>query len=178
MLGENLESYDGKGLVPDIVIEDVEMCYYLPELGVFNHQNYVEIKEGEYSEVTKALEDRMGIMGLLREEYCDGVFDEMTKTALYIFQKDHGMTASGYVDYETVSLITKIINSYKAHTYYDDTQYDVAMIVHHSFSQGKRLAGEKERLREKQSKMIADRDAALEAAYDASLEAQKQTENN
>ena len=178
MLNERLESYDGIGIIPDIVIEDVEMCYTLPKLGVFNHQNFVEIKEGQYSEVTKALEDRMEIMGILRKEYCDGIFDEITKTALYVFQKDYNITAGGYVDYETVSIITKIINSYKAHTYYEDTRLDVAMIVHHSFSQGKRLANEKEQLREKQSKLIAERDAALDAAYDAAHSGNNKTESN
>ncbi|MBQ7399798.1 MAG: hypothetical protein IJW06_05015 [Clostridia bacterium] len=177
MLNESLESYDGIGIIPDIAIEEVEMCYTLPSLGVFNHQNYVEIKEGEYSDVTKALEDRMVIMGILREQYCDGIFDETTKNALYVLQKDHEKNATGYVDYETVSLITRIINSYKASTYYDSTQYDVAMIVHHSFSQGKRLANEKERLREEQAQLIEERDAALDAAYEASLEKETAQEN-
>ena len=166
MLDSNLESYDGIGLYPDLIIEDVEMCYELPALGVFNHQNYIEIKENEYSDVTKALEDRLALMGILREEYVDGIFDSITKDALYVFQKDHGLDATGYVDYKTVSAITKLINSYKTHNYYDDTQYDVAMIVHHSFSQGKRLVAEREKLREKQSKKIAERDEALNAAYD------------
>lgn len=177
MLNESLESYDGIGIIPDIAIEDVEMCYVLPSLGIFNHQNYVEIKEGEYSDVTKALEDRMVIMGILREKYCDGIFDDTTKTALYILQKDHNKAATGYVDYETVSLITKIINSYKPSTYYDNTQYDVAMIVHHSFSQGKRLAKEKERLREEQALLIEERDAALNAAYDATHQKENAQKN-
>jgi len=187
MLNEKLESYDGIGIIPDLSIEEVEMCYILPELGIFNHQNYVEIKEGEYSEVTKALEDRLEIIGLLRKDYCDGVFDDKTKTALYFLQKERGIPATGYVDYTTVSHITKIINSYKPDTYFDDTQYDVAMIVHHSFSQGKRLVNEKERLRKEQAKLIEERDAALNAAYDAehtdedseeSNESEKQQKNN
>ena len=174
MLNEKLESYDGIGIIPDIAIEEVEMCYTLPSLMIFNHQNYVEIKEGEYSDVTRALEDRMKIMGILREEYCDGIFDEKTKTALFVLQKEHGINATGYVDYATVSLITKLINSYKSHTYYDNTQYDVAMIVHHSFSQGKRLANEKEKLRKEQAELIEARDAELEKVRDAELEEKKQ----
>ena len=177
MLNESLESYDGIGIIPDIVIEDVEMCYTLPSLGIFNHQNYVEIKEGQYSDVTKALEDRMVIMGILREKYCDGIFDDITKNALYVLQKDHEKAATGYVDYETVSLITRIINTYKPSTYYDNTQYDVAMIIHHSFSQGKRLAKEKERLREEQAQLIEERDALLDAAYDAAHEKEKTQES-
>ena len=175
MLNESLESYDGIGIKPDIAIEDVEMCYTLPALGVFNYQNYVEIKEGVYGEVAKALEDRMVVMGILREEYCDGIFDETTKTALYVFQKEHGIPATGFLDSQTVSVITRIINAYKPHTYYDNTQYDVAMIIHHSFSQGKRLANEKERLRQDETKKIEERDAALLKASDAALAAK---ENN
>ena len=177
MLNESLESYDGIGLIPDIVIEDVEMCYTLPTLGVFNHRNYIEIQEGQYSEVTKALEDRLLVMGLLREKYCDGIFDDMTKTALLVLQTDSNIEATGLVNSETVSLITRVINSYKSHTYYDNTQYDVAMIIHHSFSQGKRLKNEKERLREKQAKLIEERDSALEAAYDA-LHPEKSSDNS
>lgn len=173
MLNEKFESYDGVGVIPDITIENVEMCYTLPSLMIFNHQNFVEIKEKQYSDVTKALEDRLELMGVLRNEYNDGIFDEITKTALFVLQKDHKMNATGYVDYETVSLITKIINSYKAFTYDEDTQYDVAMIIHHSFSQGKRLANEKERLRKEQAELIEQRDAELEKIRDVQL-AEKQ----
>lgn len=173
MLNEKFESYDGVGVIPDITIENVEMCYTLPSLMIFNHQNFVEIKEKQYSDVTKALEDRLELMGVLRNEYNDGIFDEITKTALFVLQKDHKMNATGYVDYETVSLITKIMNSYKAFTYDEDTQYDVAMIIHHSFSQGKRLANEKERLRKEQAELIEQRDAELEKIRDAQL-AEKQ----
>ncbi len=171
MLNERLESYDGIGLTPDIRIEDVEMCYELPALGIFNHQNAKQIKEGEYSDVTKALEDRMVIMGLLREKFADGIFDDVTKTALIVFQTEYKMeNKDGFADDKTVSKITKIINSYKADTYLDDTQYEVAMIIHHSFSQGKRLAAEKERLRENESKKIAERDERLNALADAITE--------
>ncbi len=168
MLNEKLESYDGIGLKPDISIEDIEMCFELPSLLSFNHKNAKEIKEGVYSDVTKALEDRLVIMGLLREKYADGIFDDVTKTALYVFQTNHKIeNADGYVNDKTVSSITRIINGYKSGTYYDDTQYDVAMIIHHSFSQGKRLAVEKERLREKESKKILERDEKLNAEADA-----------
>jgi len=175
MLNEKKESYDGIGIFPDLEIDEVEMCYTLPELGVFNHKNYVEIKEGQYSDVTKALEDRLFVMGVLRKQYCDGVFDDMTKTALFVLQTDHDMEASGYVDYKTVSLITRLINAYKTYNYYDNTQYDVAMIIHRSFSQGKRLVKEKEKLREEQSEMIKQRDAAIEEALDAEDKAKEES---
>ena len=163
ILNESLESYDGIGLIPDLVIEDVEMCYTLPPLGVFNYINYTEVEEGKYSDVTKALEDRMVVMGILRDKYSDGIFDDVTKNALFVLQKEHGVPATGYLNQETVSLITRLINAHKSKTYYDNTQYEVAMIVHHSFSQGKRLVKEKGKLREEHSLLIEQRDAALES---------------
>ena len=42
---------------------------------------------------------------------------------------------------------------------------DVALIVHHSFSQGKRLVNEKERLRIEQKELIEERDARLEVEF-------------
>lgn len=162
MLNTSLESYNGIGIKPDIAIEDVEMYYELPALLPFNHKNFSQIKEGEYSDATKALEDRLVIMGVLREEFADGIFDEKTKNSLYVFQTDHEIEATGYVNYETVSKITKIINNYKTSTYYDDTQYDVAMKIHHSFSQGKRLASEKEKLRKEQNALIEARNDKLD----------------
>lgn len=162
MLNTSLESYNEIGIKPDIAIEDVEMYYELPTLSVFNHQNYKQIKAGEYSEVTKALEDRLVIMGVLREEFADGIFDEKTKNSLFVFQTDHDIEATGYVNDATVSKITKIINNYKTSTYYDDTQYDVAMKIHHSFSQGKRLASEKEKMRKEQSALIEARNDELD----------------
>ncbi len=167
MLDENLQSYDGIGITPDIAIENVEMCYTLPTLGAFSYLNYTQIKEGEYSEVTKALEDRLCVMGFLFEKDCDGIFDETTKTALMLFQIDRSLEASGFVDLATVDKITEIINLYKTRTYYEDSQLDVAYIIHRSFSQGKRLRDEKERLRKKQAQLIEERDAALEAQLSA-----------
>lgn len=191
MLNEKLESYDGIGIIPDLEIDNVEMCYTLPSLLSFNHENYVEIKEGVYSDVTKALEDRLAIMGLLFEKDADGIFDEKTKSAVYILQVDKKLNPTGYVDHDTVTKITNIINNYKSYTYYDDSQYDAAMIIHHSFSQGKRLKAERERLAKEQSQMIKERDAALEAEIDrldgitaeeearkAEKEAQKNEQNN
>ena len=167
MLDENLESYNAIGIIPDIEIENVELLYTLPLLGTFNHQNYTEIKEGEYSDVTRALEDRLVILGYMYPEYSDGIFDETTATALKIYQAIRGIEPTGTCTFDTVTKITASINSYKYYTYYEDSQYDVAMIIHSSFSQGKRLASEKKQLAEKHKKLIEEREAAIEAELDA-----------
>lgn len=162
ILDENKETYNGVGVIPHLEIKDVEMCYTLPELLYFNHENYVEIKEGVYSDVTKALEDRLAILGYMYEEYCDGVFDETTKTALMIFQKARNIEGDGYVNHKTVTEITRLINRCKTHTYFDDSQLDTALIVHHSLSQAKRLVKEREKLAEKQAELIKERNEARE----------------
>ena len=152
----------------------MEICYTLPELGSFNHQNYKEIVPGKYSDVTKALEDRLVIMGLMYDKDADGVYDDTTKAALRIYQKNQGIADSGECTYDTVTQITNTINTFKTYTYREDSQYDVAMIVHSSFSQGKRLVKEKEKLAEKNKEMIEARDKAIEDALDAAENRNKQ----
>ncbi len=174
ILDEKLKSYNGVGIIPDLEIEKVEICYTLPELGSFNHQNYKEIVPGKYSDVTKALEDRLVIMGLMYDKDADGVYDDTTKAALRIYQKNQGIADSGECTYDTVTQITNTINTFKTYTYREDSQYDVAMIVHSSFSQGKRLVKEKEKLAEKNKEMIEARDKAIEDTLDAAENRNKQ----
>ena len=174
ILDEKLKSYNGVGIIPDLEIEKVEICYTLPELGSFNHQNYKEIVPGKYNDVTKALEDRLVIMGLMYDKDADGVYDDTTKAALRIYQKNQGIADSGECTYDTVTQITNTINTFKTYTYREDSQYDVAMIVHSSFSQGKRLVKEKEKLAEKNKEMIEARDKAIEDTLDAAENRNKQ----
>lgn len=167
MLDSNLETYNEVGIIPDIEIENVKLLYILPEMEHFNHQNFVEIKEGEFSKPSLALEQRLNVMGLLFEKDVDGIFDEKTKNALIIYQKIEELEATGVVDKKTVSSITKTINGYKTHTYFEDSQYDVANIVHESFSQGKRLKEEKLKLAEKNKKLIEEAEQKLLDELDA-----------
>ncbi len=167
ILDANLENYNGRGLKPDLEIEMTEMCYTLPTLGYFNHENYKEIKEGVFSEPAKALEDRLNVAGFLDEKYCDGIFDDTTKRALYALQLDLSLTPTGVLDDETVTKITRLINAYKTYTYFEDSQYEVSLYMHRSFSQGKRRLSEFEDLAKKEKKKIDARNEALEAAIDA-----------
>ncbi len=161
ILDLNKSSYNGIGIIPDLEIENVELFYSLPSLPIFNHQNYVEIKNGEYSESALALEKRLAIMGYLYEEDADGIFDETTSNSLRVLQRLEGIECTGEVTYDTVTRITDIINSFKTHTYYEDSQLDVALIVHRSFSQGKRLVSEKKKLAEDNKKLIEEREKAI-----------------
>ncbi len=178
ILDFNKNSYNTIGIIPDLEIENVELFYALPSLPVFNHQNYVEIKKGEFSEPALALEKRLAIMGYLYEEDADGIFDDTTSNALKVLQRLEGIECTGEVTHKTVTKITDIINGFKTHTYYEDSQLDVALIVHRSFSQGKRLVAEKQKLAEDNKKLIDEREKAIleeldktEAAEEAAAKA-------
>ncbi len=162
ILDKNLESYNGYGIKPDIEIENVEICYILPPLESFNHENYVDIKNDVYSDATLALEQRLDVIGLLYEKDVDGIFDIKTGEALRIFQKLGQIEATGFVTFETVTKMTDVINGFKLDSYFEDSQYDVAMIIHRSFSQGKRLAKEKLKLAEENRALIEQRADAYE----------------
>ena len=179
ILDQNMENYNGKGLKPDIVIDSTEMCYTMPSLMWFNHENYKEIQEGVYSDAAKALEDRLVIMGLLHEQYSDGIFDDTTRRSVYILQLYQDKTPTGVLDDADVTYITGAINFYKSYNYYQDSPYEVAQYMHSSFSQGKRRAAELIREAEKEKVKIQQRDKALEEYLDNRFnEATTETENN
>ena len=178
ILDQNLESYNGIGLKPDIEIDSTEMYYSLPSLMWFNHENYKEIQEGQYSDPAKALEDRLVIAGLMFEQDSDGIFDDTTKRAVYALQLYLGIEPSGVLNDETVTGITKLINAYKTYTYYEDSPYEVSLFVHRSFSQGKRRAAEILKVAEKEKEKIAERDRALEEALDANDKEQEQQQES
>jgi carboxyl-terminal processing protease len=166
ILDSNLYNYNGKGIIPDLTIDNVELYYELPKLSVFNHTNYKEIKEGIYSEPALALEQRLQIMGYLYEEDADGIFDKTTSDALRVLQRLENIEVTGNVTHSTVTKITDIINEFKEYTYFEDSQLDVALIVHRSFSQGKRLVAEKTKLAEQNAKLIEENRQRLIEEFD------------
>ena len=156
ILDSNGESYNGKGLEPELVIDNVQMLYDFPSLPIFNHVNYKEITPGVYNDACLALEKRLEMMGYLRPESVDGIWDDNTKTAIYVLQRTYFAEGSGMLDDRTVTLITDLINSYKTYTYYEDSQLDVALLYHSSFSQAKRLIAEKQTLAKRQQTLIEE----------------------
>lgn len=163
MLDPNGNSYNGIGLIPDLEIKNVLTLYELPKLEIFNHVNYKEIVPGVYNDACLALEQRLEVLGLLRTPDVDGIWNDNTNTAVMIIQRVYTENGDGTLDDNTVTLITDLINSYKTYTYYEDTQFDVALMYHSSLSQAKRLIKEKEQLRESQAKLIAENQAYYES---------------
>lgn len=168
VLDANKESYNEIGLKPELELDNVEMLYQLPSLEVFNHVNYKEIIDGVYSEPCLALEKRLVVLGMLREEYADGIWDNYTSFSVYILQTTYfPEKGTGSLDDKTVSLITELINNCKDDTYLEDSQLECALLYHSAFDQARRLIKEKERLGEKQQKLIKENNERLEAEAEA-----------
>ena len=163
VLDANGESYNEVGLVPELEIDNVEMLFDFPELPVFNHVNYKEITPDAYSDACLALEKRLELLGYLRENSADGIWDDNTALAVYVLQTLYIGSGDGTLNDATVSLITDLVNQYKDYTYYEDSQFDVALIYHSSFSQAKRLIAEKKTLAKREKERIEENTARLEA---------------
>ena len=169
VLDANGESYNEEGLVPELMLDNVERLFEFPtDLGVFNHENYKTILAGVYSDACLALEKRLVLLGYLNADRADGIWDDATSLVIRIFQMEHGDSPlyPGYLDDNTVTRITNLVNSLKDDTYYEDSQLDVALIYHSSFSQAKRLIVEKEALAEEEQKKIEENNARLEELAD------------
>ncbi len=172
VLDANGESYNAEGLVPDLILDNVECLYEFPtDLPIFNHENYKLIQPGEYSEPCLALERRLALIGYLRDQKVDGIWDDSTALAVRVFRNRLSLEADSQtlLDDRTVTQLTNVINGLKDDTYYEDSQLDVALIYHSSLSQAKRMLPEKEALAKEQKKRIEENNARLEALADAEL---------
>ena len=172
VLDANGESYNEVGLIPDLILDNVECLFEFPtDLGVFNHQNYSDIAAGVYSDACLALEKRLVLLGYLTESRADGVWDDATSLAIRILQTKYSLDAPypGYLDDKTVSRITGLVNSCKDDTYYEDSQLDVALIYHQSFSQAKRLIAEKNQLAKEEKIKIDENNAHFEEIVDSGI---------
>ena len=166
ILDVNKQSYNEIGLIPDLEISKVELLYDFPKLEYFNHENYKTIVYGEQNEACLALEKRLNMMDLLIDEKVDGIWDDSTRNAVWIMQKRSFLSvADGNLNDETVTYITDVINTFKDYTYYEDSQFDVAMLYHSSLDQARRLIEEKKILAKKSARQIQENRRKLEEQY-------------
>ncbi len=166
ILDVNKQSYNETGLIPDLEISKVELLYDFPKLEYFNHENYKTIVYGEQNEACLALEKRLNMMDLLIDEKVDGIWDDSTRNAVWIMQKRSFLSvADGNLNDETVTYITDVINTFKDYTYYEDSQFDVAMLYHSSLDQARRLIEEKKILAKKSARQIQENRRKLEEQY-------------
>jgi len=157
-------SYNEIGLEPDIYVPDVSEKYEFPTgLSHFNHVNYVDIVPGAQNDAVLALEQRFGILGIIRPERIDGIFDEATATCTRIYKNVtmNDKNPTGDVTYDMVTRMTATINMYKDLNVAVDTEMNVATLYITNSSRGKRLAAEYVKAYEKhREKLEAEREAA------------------
>jgi len=129
ILTPELTSYNEIGITPDIYVPMVPQKYQFPTgLSHFNHQNFVEIQNGAKNDAVLAFEQRMGIIGLMRQSAIDGVCDGSTLSAISLFRKVvmGDKFPDSVITYEMVTTITSYINGYKDKYILKDSQLDVA----------------------------------------------------
>lgn len=145
MLTPDLESYNGVGLIPDAEIKTCLKKYTFPEsLEIFNYINYKEISEGTQSDTVLGLEKRLYMLGYLRLEKVDGIYDKSTTSAINSMKLYRTKEPTGLLDDEDVERITLEINNLKNYYYEYDSQIEVAEMSFSSLSQAKRRAKELE----------------------------------
>jgi len=100
--------YNGKGITPDVVVENPKA--ELPNISFkpFNHDNYINAVYGETNETVYALEQRLNLLGLL--DIVDETFGDDTTEALKVLQKRNGLEVTGVLDLVTFELITDMVN--------------------------------------------------------------------
>ncbi len=117
--------YNGVGVTPDHEVENTEVPRELPAFIPFSHDNYTQAVQGADNEVVNALEQRLVLLGVMRE--ADSVFDEDTAQALRIYQKNMGLEQTGLLDLTTFQSITDLVNVVKTVRYLHDDQLDKAV---------------------------------------------------
>ncbi len=107
-------TYNEKGIIPRYMISNEIVAYDFPtDLEWFNYINYVEAKKGAENEVVTALERRLEIMGFMKSEQVDGLWDSCTTDAVAALEYSLGLEVTGELSLTLVNCITDIINSYK-----------------------------------------------------------------
>ena len=137
------KSYHKKGLVPDVEVFPGLRKFEFPEgLEVFNYVNYKELSEGVESETALGLEKRLVLLGILRDEYADGVYDAATTAAIKVLRTGAHKSPEATLDDDDVANITNLINGLKNRYYFNDDELEVAEMTFSSRSQAKRRAKE------------------------------------
>lgn len=170
-------SYNNVGLAPDLYVPDATEKYNFPTgLSHFNHENYVTIVPGAQNDAVLALEQRFGILGIIRPEKIDGVYDDATAACAIIY-KNITMgekIPSSEVTFDMVTRMTATINMYKDLNVDVNSQYDVATLYIENTSRGKRLASEYAKAEERRLKELEEERKAAQKEYEEEMAKEKE----
>lgn len=123
----------------------------------------MSFKEGDSSDNILALEMRLSILGFLRDEEVDGVFESATLSAVKAFELYMNGKPEGILDEEEAGYINSRSDSYKDYYYKYDSQLEVAEMSFRSTSQARRRAKE-----------LLNESKKIQKEYDAYLKAEEE----
>ncbi len=174
-------SYNGLGLEPDMYVPDITEKYQFPTgLSHFNHENYVTIVPGAQNDAVLALEQRFGILGIIRPEKIDGIYDDATAACTMVYKNvtlnDKNPTPE--VTFDMVTKMTATINGYKNMNVYVNTQMNVAKLYIENNSRGKRLAKEYVNAYEKHLKELEEQREAARKEYEEEMRREEEQAEN
>jgi carboxyl-terminal processing protease len=119
--------YNELGVTPNVLLQNSETPRVLPACDPLNFDNFTSAKIGTESSATLALEQRLVLLGFLKE--ADTLFDGETADALTVFQSRAGLTVSGEFDRDTLISLTDTINYLKTITVKNDDQLAAAVAM-------------------------------------------------
>ncbi|HWQ50339.1 MAG TPA: S41 family peptidase [Terriglobales bacterium] len=119
--------YNELGVAPDVYLVNSETPRVLPACDPLNFENFTLARIGAESAATRALEQRLVLLGFLKE--ADTLFDEDTAYALSVFQTRAGLAVTGMFDRETLIALTDTVNYLKTITVKNDDQLAAAVAM-------------------------------------------------
>ncbi|MBQ3078113.1 MAG: PDZ domain-containing protein [Clostridia bacterium] len=117
--------YNEIGVTPDVVVENTEVPRELPEFKELSEKNYERVSFAASNAAVEALEQRLVLLGVMRE--ADRDFDRDTLQALKIYQGNMGLPVTGKLDLDTLNSILEMTEVVKEVRYYHDDQHDKAV---------------------------------------------------
>lgn len=123
MQAGNGKTYDDKGIIPDIYLENPP--FVLPDLSPLDEQNYQSCTYGQKNSAVQALNDRLMLLGYLQKS--SDVFGSSTASALCSLQHVVELKPTGQLDLDTLKAINESVENLPKALYAEDAQLNAAI---------------------------------------------------
>jgi len=121
-------SYNNVGLTPDVVVSNYTEPYKLPNM--LSMPTYVKLLPGEKSDVVKALQQRLALLGYLdMDEQAFGTLDDATLSAVNVFRRMNKLPEEKFCSPETLRTVDAKITALSKTTVVVDAQLDKAIEI-------------------------------------------------
>jgi len=121
-------SYHGKGIIPDIRVNNELRKVEAPELTPLEYEGQIKPGDMEESTVIKAVEERLNILGYLTN-VPDGKYDLRTQNAVKAYQKAYGMREDGYISATVVNNLNNDVEEFINKPVLYDCQLEAAIQI-------------------------------------------------